>query len=166
MAKTVTIERTCEINMPIDAVWDVSAIRFEHIDEWDANVEKSEALDGVGARSTAAGRSCHLYNGRKTVEKITEFDEGARSFTYQIVEGLPGFVQSAFNKWTLKRLGEQKTVLAMKVDMTVTGFLGAILQGPMKSQMGKVLEKAQAELKHFIEQKTVHPRKMKQLRKA
>lgn len=50
--------------------------------------------------------------------------------------------------------------------MTVTGFLGAIMQGPMKSQMGKVLEKAQAELKHFIEQKTVHPRKMKQLRKA
>lgn len=35
--------------------------------------------------------------------------------------------------------------------MVVSGILGTIMQGPMKSQMGKVLANAQEELKHYIE---------------
>jgi hypothetical protein len=166
MTKTVTIERSSKINAPIDRVWEASAIQFEEIDKWDANVKTSRSAGGPTAIAPISGRVCNMYNGRKTVETITNFDEDGQCFTYQITEGLPGFVKSAYNTWTLCEIGGSTTELTMRIDMVVSGIIGTIMKGPIKSQMGKVLGNAQEELKHYIETSGVHPRKQKKMAKA
>ena len=161
MPKIVSIERSAIINVPVERLWQLSADEFEHIDRWDGNVKSSRSSDDVMTSASVGGRVCDLYSGGKTVERFIEFDNSRYTFTYEITEGLPGFVISARNTWTHKAVPGNKTKLTMHIVMRVKGILGRIMQCPMKFQMGKVLENAQAELKHYIETGQPHPRKRK-----
>ncbi|MEM8795638.1 MAG: SRPBCC family protein [Pseudomonadota bacterium] len=166
MAKIVTIEKSIVINAPIDEVWRVSATDFVHIDQWDGNVKSSSSSGQGNGESPSAGRVCNMYNGGMTVEKLVEFDAEKHSFKYDIVEGLPGFVVHARNSWIHQPMKNGKTRLTMKLAMQVKGILGTLMRIPMKSQMGKVLGKAQEELKHYVEFGKPHPRKQKKARSA
>ena len=159
MSKTITIEKRTVINKSLDAVWKVSATDFEHIDQWDANVKSSKGSGQAGFDAPVKERTCNLYNGKKMVERFLEFNAEQHNFTYEIAQGLPSFVVSARNTWIHKKLSADKTELTMRVTMKVTGILGFIMQVPMKAQMGKVLGKAQEELKHYIETGQAHIRK-------
>ncbi|MEM9169823.1 MAG: SRPBCC family protein [Pseudomonadota bacterium] len=164
MSTTISVERSAEIDAPIDAVWRVSAEEFEHIDRWDANVKTSRPLSDPSTTAPVGGRVCDLYNGGRTVERFVAFDPDAYRFAYEITEGLPGFVVSARNTWTHQTLGRARTRLTMRVDIEAKGLLGALMKAPLKAQMGGVLSKATTELKHYIEKGRPHPRKDKKAR--
>ena len=165
MPKIVSIERTTVINAPLEHLWKVSADEFEHIDRWDGNVKSSHPSGNTVVNAPVGGRVCNLYSGGKTVERFIEFDNSKYTFTYEIAEGLPGFVISARNTWLHEAVAGNKTKLTMRVVMRVKGILGRIMQCPMKLQMGKVLGTAQEELKHYIETGQPHPRKRKKMNK-
>ncbi|MGF1476188.1 MAG: SRPBCC family protein [Geminicoccaceae bacterium] len=158
------MERQISINAPIDEVWKVSAVEFEHIDRWDGNVRASRSSGAALSGGPVGGRVCDLYGGGKTVERFVEFDESRRSFTYDIVEGLPGFIVSAKNIWTHDPVDCDEARLSMRLVMQVKGILGLIMQRPMRLQMGRVLGNAQEELKHYVETGQPHPRKQKKMR--
>ena len=166
MPKTVEIERSTIISAPIAEVWKITATEFEHIDRWDGNVKASRRQGSTTTGAPIGGRVCDLYSGGETVEKFVEFDEANFTFAYEITKGLPGFVVSARNTWLHEAVSTDKTRLTMRVTMIVKGILGTIMQGPMKSQMGKVLGNAQEELKHYIETGKAHPRKQKKMRRT
>ncbi|MEM7620951.1 MAG: SRPBCC family protein [Pseudomonadota bacterium] len=165
MTKTVIIEKNTVIDMPIDRVWQVSAVEFAHIDRWDGNVKTSDPIASGPTGENIGGRVCKMYNKRKTVERIVEFDEGRRTFAYEITEGLPGFVILARNTWTHQAIANNSTKLTMRLMMQVRGLLGTLMKAPMKSQMSKVLSKAQEELKHYAETGQPHSRKRKKMKK-
>lgn len=166
MPSTVIIEKSIVINAPIDAVWKVSAAEFEHIERWDANVQASRAQPRqTSVQAPVGGRVCDLYSGGQTTEKFVEYDERTYRFAYEITSGLPGFVVSAKNIWIHETVAGGKTRLTMRVIMAVKGLLGAIMKGPMRAQMGKVLGNAQQELKHYVETGSPHPRKRKKMRR-
>lgn len=164
MPKTVSIEESVVIDAPVEQVWKISAVEFEHIDRWDANVRASSAQGAAITDAEIGGRVCHQYNGRQTVENLTLYDEASHTFTYAITEGLPGFVVAAQNTWVFDARVTGQTKLTMRVVMQVEGWLGAVMQRPMRSQMGKVLRNAQQELKHYAETGRPHPRKAKKER--
>ena len=165
MPKTVIIEKSTVINAPIDQVWTISADEFQNIDRWDGNVKSSSVTGTAQGQAPVGGRVCAMYNGRETVESLVEYDAAQRSFTYEITKGLPGFVVSARNVWSHETLAGDRTRLTMRVVMQVKGIIGTVMSGPMKSQMGKVLENAQEELKHFVETGKPHSRKARQISK-
>ncbi|MEM1138829.1 MAG: SRPBCC family protein [Pseudomonadota bacterium] len=165
MAKPVSIERSTVIEAPIEVVWRVSAQEFEHIDRWDGNVKHSRPNGPATGGAPVGGRICDLYGGGQTIERFVAFDPANCAFAYEITKGLPGFVTAARNTWRLEALAGNTTRLTMRVDMGVKGLLGAIMRGPMTSQMGKVLTRAQDELKHYVETGEPHPRKRKKAKK-
>ena len=140
MPKTVKIEKSTRIAAPFEKVWTIAATDFEHIARWDANVRSSAATTEIFSGAPVSGRVCKMYNGGTTTEKIIEFDESERAFTYEIVSGLPGFVVAAQNRWKIESLSPTDTKVTMTIAMSVKGMLGTIMQTPMKSQMGKVLQ--------------------------
>lgn len=166
MPKIVTIERSTVINVPVEHLWQVSAIEFEHIDRWDGNVKASRSCGDVIVGSPVGGRVCNLYGGGKTVEQFISFDDSQYIFAYEITEGLPGFVVSARNTWTHEAIAANNTRLTMCVVIRMQGILGRMMQCPMKFQMGKVLDSAQEELRHYVEMCQPHPRKKKKMKKA
>lgn len=165
MPKIVSIERSTVINVPVERLWEVSADEFEHIDRWDGNVKSSHPSVNAVVNAPVGGRVCNLYSGGKTVERFIEFDNSKHTFTYEIAEGLPGFVISARNIWMHEAIAENKTKLTMRIVMRVKGILGTIMRCPMNWQMGKVLDNAQEELKHYTETGQPHPRKLKKMSK-
>lgn len=164
MKRSLTIETSTTIQAPVERVWKITALEFEHIDRWDGNVKESRAFGSAAANAPVGGRVCNMYGGGTTKEKIVEFDEVNRSFAYEITEGLPGFVLTARNTWTHEAIAGGHTKLTMRIDMQLGGIMGIIMQTPIRFQMGKVLGKAQEELKHFIETERVHPRKSSKLK--
>lgn len=165
MPKTVSVEKSIIINAPLDQVWQVTAGDFENIHRWDANVKTARQKGVAHNGAPVGGRVCGLYNGSDIVESIVEYDENRHRFVYAITEGLPGFIESGQNTWTHQVVNPNKTRVTMKTAMNVKGFLGTIMQGPMKSQIGKLLGNVQEELKHFVETGQPHPRKLKKLQK-
>lgn len=159
MGIEVIVERRVRIDAPVENVWQETAESFADIDQWDANVKSSSAFGDPVAGAPVGGRECQLYKGGPTVEKLVRWDSGTHVFAYDITKGLPGFVRRARNTWTHEPSGPDCTQLTMRLELVVTGLLGRLMRAPMRSQLGKLLERAQAELKHFVETGTPHPRK-------
>lgn len=156
---TVKVTETVIIDAPIDRVWRHTADEFEQISRWDANVRTSTPTTGRRPEgASVAGRRCELYKGKPTVEQLTVFDVARQTFSYEIVEGLPGFVRTATNTWSHRAVGET-TELSMTVSIDMGGLLGVLMKRPLSGQMRKVLGNAQEELKHYVELGQVHERK-------
>ncbi|MEM6531842.1 MAG: SRPBCC family protein [Myxococcota bacterium] len=163
MKKAVSID----ISASADRVWTVAAIEFDKIGRWASNVSSSEGLSGpaaagLSAKPPVAGRTCATPQGN-TVEKLIAFDDGSKSFTYEISgDAMPGFVERATNTWTVESTGADSARLTMSVRMSTRGLVGSIMQPMMKVGMGKLLRVNLEELKHFIETGQPHARKRKQ----
>lgn len=156
LEKTIQIEKSANIAVPIEKLWDITANEFHNVDAWISGVNNSEG-SGNGLH---AERSClPSYKGfSKTTEKIIAFNPELHQFTYKIVKGLPGFVKSAQNEWIHQSTSEG-TKITMVVTMKVGGLMGLIMGGIMKKKMASILEDALEELKTYAETGQVHPRK-------
>ncbi|MEM7765807.1 MAG: SRPBCC family protein [Pseudomonadota bacterium] len=165
MSIRVVVERRILIDAPMEDVWQNTAESFAGIDQWDANVKRSSAFGDPPPGAPVGGRECQLYKGGPTVEELVQWDSDTRVFAYDIAKGLPGFVQQARNTWTHESSGHNSTQLTMRLELVVSGLLGRLMRAPMRSQLGKLLERAQAELKHYVETGTPHPRKRRRTSK-
>ncbi|MEM1437379.1 MAG: SRPBCC family protein [Pseudomonadota bacterium] len=159
MSSKIIVARRVEIAASAESVWQSTALSFADIDRWDANVKLSKAIGEPLAGAPVGGRECRLYKGGPTVEKLVRWDPAARVFAYDIAKGLPGFVGQARNTWTHEPTGSDSMRLTMRLELSVSGILGLLMQAPMRFQLGKLLERAQDELKHYIETGAPHPRK-------
>ncbi|MEM1146010.1 MAG: SRPBCC family protein [Pseudomonadota bacterium] len=138
MTRAISIHSSVLIEAPEEAVWRVCAEEFGHIDRWDANVRHSRSDEDADAKTF--GRTCAMYSGGETVERIISLDRDSRAFSYQIVKGLPGFVACATNRWTIEQPSLRGAVeLEMRLDMELTGLIGFFMQVPVRAQMSKLL---------------------------
>lgn len=156
LEKTIQIEKSAVIAVPIEKLWDITAKEFHNVDAWISGVNNSEGFgSGIGAE-----RSClPSYKGfSQTTEKIVAYNPEQYNFTYKIVKGLPGFVKSAQNEWIHQSTADG-TKITMKVTMKVAGIMGMLMGGIMKKKMASILDDALEELKTYAETGQVHPRK-------
>lgn len=156
LEKTIHIEKSAIIAVPIERLWDITANDFQNVDAWISGVNNSEG-SGNGLN---AERSClPSYKGfSQTTERIVAYDPEQYRFTYKIIKGLPGFVESAQNEW-IHQETSNGTEITMEVTMKVSGLMGYLMGGIMKKKMGKILDDALEELKTYAETGQVHPRK-------
>ncbi len=157
------IQKSILIDVPKQELWDITAHDFGNIYKWISGVNRSHG-QGEGINGATHGeRVCDpSYRGfKRTTERITAYDPNGFRFTYQVVSGLPSFVESASNTWTHETEGDG-TRLTMAVAMKVKGIMGALMGGMMKSKMSKILTEALEELKTYAESGgDLHPRKRK-----
>jgi hypothetical protein len=119
-----TLSHQFTVEAPADAVWDVIGRRFDRIGDWATAIPMSTAVgrsnDATAATvppaisgivgAPVAGRVCQT--GVRLLPQITEtitaYDDAARSLTYQ-ASGLPRFVITARNTWTVTPLDQHHT---------------------------------------------------------
>lgn len=169
---------------PADAVWDVIGRRFDRIGEWATAIPASTALLPPAGTATAqavtrlpvgqiiagapvAGRVC--TTGVRLVPWVTgtlvAYDEANRTPTYE-GSGMPAFVTTARNTWTVTPLDERRCRVRMRARFVTRGLLGHLGRWAILAQVGRTSRYLADDLRRYVETGRPPPRKQRQLRRA
>ena len=173
-----TLSRHFIIAVPADAVWDLVGRRFGRIGDWATAIPTSTPIghtfDQTASSAVSeivdapdAGRVCQT--GIRLMPQVTEtivaYDDATRTLTYQ-ASGLPGFVTTARNTWTVTPLGQRRTRVSLQAQFDTRGLLGALACWAILLQVARTSRHLAEDLAHYLEHGTPSPRKQRQLRRA
>ena len=155
-----------KINASATKAWEVVGEGFADIASWSCGLAQS-SLDGElksGAiRTCVSAASFGPFEAGTVQEQLTEFDSGRKTFSYQAISGLPGFISKAQNQWSVLSRSDKSCVIRFDAEIQFRGFFrpfGIILAPIMKLMMKSDLAKMQEEMIFRIENGKPHPRKL------
>ena len=156
------------INVSAEKLWEIVGKQFAHAYEWSTAVDHSSGSGTAQFEgATCDARSCDLnakgFN--KVDEKITNYDDEKMNLVYDVVGGLPGFVEKATNNWTIVSVGENQSKIIMKMRFNVKGLMGALMKGVMKRQIEKIINTSMNDLKVYAETGKPSAEKQKRINK-
>jgi hypothetical protein len=150
------------IDAPAERVWNALGERFMNIGEWAAPITSScpfgPAGLGVGATRSCAHASVGPIKAGVVKERLVLFDRTKMALEYEAIEGMPGFVLRAVNRWTVERVDEHRSVVRIHATLTLAGPI-RLLSWLVKWQMTVTGVRVGEELKYFVENGRPHPRK-------
>ncbi len=111
-----------------------------------------------------ADRFCDTADG-VVKQRMTSFDEEARSFSYLGYEGLPAIVREGGNAWSVRDIGGGKTEVSMQLKFDLHPIAEALMGWMMKRSMTKAGEGVLDDLKVYLETGRVSARKSAALAK-
>lgn len=178
------ISKRFVISAPASAVWQVIGPGFARIGQWATAIPASTGLlhepltpadqrpprrltepDLVAA--PVAGRVCST--GLAIVAEVTEtliaYDDANRSLTYEAT-GMPSFVTTARNSWTVTPLDNDTCVVTLDAQFDTRGLLGTLARWVMLAQLGRTSQHLGDDLRHIVENGRPSPRKQRQLRQG
>jgi carbon monoxide dehydrogenase subunit G len=104
--------------------------------------------------------------GLRMVPEVTEtlvaYDEANRSLTYE-ASGMPAFVTTARNTWTVTPLGEHRSRVTVDAQFDTRGLLGALARRLLLLQVGRTSRHLADDLRYYVEHDTPSPRKQRQV---
>ena len=160
--QNVSVAESIMINIPVEKLWEITALQFDKIGTWSAGITNSEGHGTSNLGAVCNERKCvPSYKGfKETTERIIDYRPENYEFTYQIVAGLPKMVKKATNTW--KHIGKEgRTHLIMQINMELQGVMGFLMKGIMLGKMKKILKENLEELKVYAETGQLHERKKK-----
>jgi preprotein translocase subunit SecD len=155
------------INVSADELWKIVGPGFEDAHLWATSVDHSTGTgDAQFEGATCDTRSCDLSakGFDKVEERITKYDDQKMNLAYQITEGMPGFVVSASNDWTIVSAGPNQSKIIMQADFRVKGLMGSMMKGMMQKKIEKLIGVVLNDLQVYAE--TGAPSMSKQERMA
>ena len=165
----IEIKGQTVIDAPASKVWGVLAHDFANIGRWATIIPDSRPDTTVSAPEGApvGARVCsNSVPGFGDVrEEFLTYDEEGKRFSYKATDGLPLFIESAVNNWSVRSVGPNRSVVEARGKVQMRLIPGLFLAPFMKLQLGRSAAQVGEELKYFIEQGHPHPRKMKAQRK-
>jgi len=96
---------------------------------------------------------------------IVCYDDAARTLTYR-ASGLPAFVATARNTWTVTPLDGRRAEVTLHAQFDTRGLLGALARWAVLVQVGRTSRHLAEDLRHYLEHGEPSPRKRRQLRRA
>jgi len=140
--------------------WLVLGERFGQIGDWAAPIVTStlEGELGVGAVRTCRFDRFGPFAPGLVKERLLAFDPTAMSLVYESVAGMPSFVESAVNRWSVQPYTATTCRVRTHATLQLRGpvrLLGPLLQRMLEAGAARVLE----ELRHQVEHGRPHPRK-------
>ncbi|MDG1331097.1 MAG: SRPBCC family protein [Crocinitomicaceae bacterium] len=165
--KEFNVDREIEINVSAEQLWEMVGPGFVEVYKWSSNVDHAE---GSGKSefegAVCSNRSCavNVKGFSSIAEKLTNYSIDNKTLSYEVVEGMPGFMVLAENTWTVVPISESKSKLVMKGRFSTKGLMGTMMRGMMKKKMGETLEMVLNDAKVYAE--TGVPSAVKQARIA
>ncbi len=157
--QTLTIVQPFSSSASVQEMWHTAAESWDRFDDWAASLDKVKTSDfAVGSNETGAVRSCETGLG-DLAETIVTYDEDAKVFAYQVVEGRPPMVDVMQATW---RFAEDNGTATGEVEMKLTLDPGApeeMFSG-MQEQLGGLLGMIAEEFTYYVENGEPHPRKV------
>lgn len=160
------LSRQIVVTAPAQAVWEIIGPGFDRIGDWATAVPSSTAVTGSGpAGAPVTGRVC--ATGIRLVPQVTEtlldYDDARRTLTYA-ASGMPGFVTTARNIWTVTPLDERRCRVTLDAQFDTRGLLGTLARWLLLLQVGRTSRYLADDLRHYVEHGRPSPRKQRQLR--
>jgi Polyketide cyclase / dehydrase and lipid transport len=148
------------VDASAEDAWAVVGERFGQIGEWASAITES-AMDGMPR--VGAVRTCHVAGFGPVApgvikERLTGFDQQARSLSYEAAEGMPGFVVHAVNRWSVEPGPGGGCTIKIHATLTLrwpARPLGPVLRWRMRADIRRVL----AELRCRVKTGRAHPAK-------
>lgn len=167
----IQITTSVVINAPTGKVWKVIAHEFGDIGQWASTIAGSKAFAtsrAVGgglnqAEAEPKARVCttNVPGFKDIQETMTQYNEGAMQYSYEATEGRPWFVTRAENTWRVRSLEISTSEVETRAEVEINKFWGILFAPLMKAQFTRMGNRTLEELKFYIEQGQVHPRKLK-----
>jgi hypothetical protein len=157
------------INAPANEVWGILAHDFANIGRWATVIPDSKpdltAFAPEGATVGARVCSNSVPGFGDVREEFLTYDEKGKRFSYRATDGMPSFIESAVNNWSVRSTGPKQSIVEASGEVQMRLIPGLFLAPFMKLQLGRLAAQIREELKYFIEQGQPHPRKLKAQRK-
>lgn len=155
----MVINKQIEISNSIKNVWNILGHDFAHPYKWASAVNHSEGHGKQIATLECDERACQTSMGNIR-EKITHYSDEQHTLSYDIVDGLPLFVSKGMNKWSLTKKTEHKTILHIKMEMSLKPW--AFFMLPItKIMFNKLASQLAEDFAYYSENGKPHPRKLK-----
>ena len=145
------IEKKITVNNSIENAWKVLGTEFANAHIWATPLTHSEGSGSNFNGSECHERSCDIKGMGKTKERLLQFSNDSHSLSYVVEQGMPSMVKYATNTWTLTSQGNSKTTLVMKMDITLGGIMGFMMQPMMKMMMNKMGNTLLSDFKYYVE---------------
>jgi hypothetical protein len=133
----------------------VIAGRFDRIGDWVTAIPASTAaIEGVRVCETG------IRMLPQVTETIVTLDAAARSLTYEATDGMPAFVTTARNTWTVTALNADRCRVDIAAEFVTRGMLGRVARTVLLARVLRDGRHLLADLKHYVETGTPSPRKL------
>lgn len=149
--------KTFEITLDIPAreAWTAIGEKFGETGQWTSALDSSHMIGDV-----AEGGHRVCIQGQKTLtEKVINYDNENMSLEYELVEGRPAIVESAFNNWSVKSTGPDTCLVTMR-PVTKLKWWALPMTPVLAIGLNSILPKVLEEFKHWAETSEVHPKKL------
>jgi hypothetical protein len=153
------------VTAPAQAVWEIIGPGFDRIGDWATAVPSSTAVTGSGpAGAPVTGRVCTtgIRLAPQVTETLLDYDDAGRTLTYA-ASGMPGFVSTARNTWTVTPLDDHRCRVILDAQFDTRGFVGALARWLLLLRVGRTSRYLADDLRHYVEHGTLSPRKQRQL---
>src|SRR4030042_488838 len=144
------IEKQVIVNKSIEEAWEVLR-NFANADVWASPLIHSEGKGDSFNGCECSERICDIKGMGRSREKLIQFSHDKHSLSYVVEEGMPKMVRNATNTWWLTSLEQNKTELNMKMEFTMSGLMGMIMQPIMIMMMSKMGKTILADFKYYVE---------------
>jgi hypothetical protein len=101
----------------------------------------------------------------EVTETLVAYDDSRRTLTYQ-GSGMPSFVSTARNTWTVTSVGERRSRVSLEALFDTHGLLGRLAGFAILTQLGRTSRHLADDLTHYVEHGSPSARKREQLRRA
>ena len=162
------VKKEIIINSPAENVWEMVGPGFTNVHHWASNVDHAM---GKGT-SSIEGASCDVRHCQVSVkgfdkisERLTDYNNEDRTLTYEVINGMPGFIALAQNKWKVAAKNEGQSILMMEAEFQLKGVIGLLMKRIMKGKMSDTLDIVLNDAKYYAEHGTASPAKLRRLEK-
>jgi uncharacterized membrane protein len=141
-----------QIKAPADKLWEV-LVDLDSLPQWIPDNASSE----TASQNSETMTNAQYYDAtpfHNTEERATDWEEG-HHYAYEVKNIGP--IKSAYNRFSLHRVGEGETVLTQTLDFQMKlGLVGALLAALVfRPQFRKQMEQSLAALKEYVEHNEV-----------
>lgn len=151
----LNVKASTEVNTNAEKAWKIIGPGFLHIEDWGRGIGRSwnnEAIAIAHLGAPAGGRFCDLGKLGIAEERILHYSDAQMEITWSAKsDKLPGFLKDLQNALRVEPTGENSCRVHTNITADLTGVVGLVLGGPIKSNFGKLLKGFVKDWKTFAE---------------
>lgn len=152
--KGFNLEKEITINVPASQLWEMVGPGFVNVGDWSSNVDHavgSGTPEFEGAVCSERVCDVNVKGFTKIDERLTKYNDSTMNLAYEVMDGMPSFMVSAVNDWTVVPLGPNSSKLVMKAEFISKGLMGMMTRGMMQRKMSETLETVLNDAKIYSE---------------
>ena len=168
--KNLDIKKSKEISTSADKVWEILGPNFLSISQWGTGILSSVNNPEAKVKfekAPAGGRFCEVKGFGEFEELILHYSHEEKEITWSADSPkIPSFVKGLQNAFKIEKVNEDKCIISSNLTADLTGIMGFLLGGKLKSSFEKTIEIFLSDIQIYAETGEVSPRKQREKRKA